>query len=182
MKYRLFLKICDVHWSSRDANSGHSLLRIGKTWSTEFECSGSFAPSPECTGKPKKCNLSHIQLADGFCYSTIYITDVTRGGIVFAQQSVNVCINEANKLYKLYPQSFDSGPGVTGGDITRPGTPNKERRPEEEVDRSLQQWIGGCSQTPGTGTGMYQICPSKKAKQKLMGEKNKKKEKNEKEE
>ena len=203
MKDRLFLKICDANWSGSDAgvqvhlddsyqdgivctspltNSDHCLLRIGKTWSTEFECSGSFVPSPECTGKPKKCNLNHIQLmqdgagiADGFCYSTIFITDVARGGIVFAQQSVNVWINEANKLYKLYPQWFYSGPGVTGGDVTRPGTPNKERRPEEEVDRSLQQWIGGCSQGPGTGTGMYQIYPSRKAKKKPMGEKNKKK-------
>lgn len=74
--------------------------------------------------------------ADGFCYNTIFMTDLTRGGIVFAQQYVNVWINEANKLYKLYPQWFDSGPAVTGGDVTRSGTPNKERKPEEKVYNS----------------------------------------------
>ena len=74
--------------------------------------------------------------ADGFCYNTTFMTDLTRGGIVFAQQYVNVWINEANKLYKLYPQWFDSGPAGTGGDVTRSGTPNKERKPEEKVYNS----------------------------------------------
>ena len=66
--------------------------------------------------------------ADGFCYSVVFINDVIRGGIVFAQQSVNVWNNEVNKLYKLYPQWFDSGSGVTRGDLTRPRTPNREKK------------------------------------------------------